>query len=263
MPADGEAIQARQELGGEFVLSLERGLRVVEALGAAGREVTLTEVAAEAGMPRAAARRFLLTLVVLGYVEQRRRSFRLTPKVLSLASAYRRSTPLWDHAEGFMRQVSDAVNESCSAAVLDGSEVVYVARVPACRIMAVTLTIGARLPAVCTSMGRVLLAALPPGELDRLLDEVPLERRTPHTLVDRDDLLAVLRTVSAQGFALVDQELEIGLCSVAVPIRDREGQVVAALNVSSQAARLPAEALRATVLPRLQEAARGIAAFFG
>jgi IclR family pca regulon transcriptional regulator len=246
--------------GDTWVQSFARGLAVIRSFSAEAPRQTLTEVAQRAGLTRAGARRILLTLVQLGYVKSDGKLFTLTPKILDLGFAYLSSLPLWNRAEPVMEDLVDAVHESCSAAVLDGAEIVYVLRVPTRRIMSINLGIGSRLPAATTSMGRVLLAALPQDEADALIAAHPPQRFTPRTLTDPAALRAELERVRRQGWCLVDQELEEGLVSLAAPIVDRRGTAIAALNVSGQAQRTPAARLEAEVLPKLREAAQRISA---
>ncbi|MDY7102571.1 MAG: IclR family transcriptional regulator [Actinomycetota bacterium] len=243
---------------GDFVRSLERGLIVLRSFGPERPRQTLSEVAQETGLTRAAARRFLLTLERLGYLAYDGRHFSLRSRVLELGYAYLSSLPLWDLAVPHMRRLVEEVHESCSASVLDGDEIVYVARVPTKRIMTINLGIGSRLPAYATSMGRVLLAGLPPAELDAHLAAMAPERLTHRTVVDADDLRAAIDEVREAGWAIVDQELEEGVRSVAAPLIDADGRVVAAINVSAHAARVPLETLRDDVAPKLVETAKEI-----
>jgi IclR family pca regulon transcriptional regulator len=242
----------------DFVQSLERGLTVIRAFDAEHPELGLSEVARATGLTRAAARRFLLTLVRLGYMSQSDGRFALTPRVLELGYAYLSSLSLPDVAQPHMETLVATVNESSSISVLDGNEIVYVARVPTRRIMSITLSVGTRLPAYCTSMGRVLLAALGPSELEATLDGIELVALTPHTITDRGELLEVLSRVRRQGYSVTDQELEEGLRSLAVPIHDAGGAVIAALNVSVHASRASMAVLRRRYLPPAQTAARAI-----
>ena len=245
----------------DFVQSLERGLLVIRAFDAEHRELGLSEVARISGLTRAAARRFLLTLAKLGYVTFNDGRFALTPRVLELGYAYLSSLTLPEVAQPHMEALVAQVNESSSISVLDDTEVVYVARVPTRRIMSITLSVGTRLPAYATSMGRVLLAAPARGRARRRgwrgSTCCPL---STHTITDPDALRAVLERVRRQGWAAVDQELEEGLRSLAVPIRDASGTVVAALNVSVHASRGTMTTLRRDILPLAQEAAAAIEA---
>lgn len=240
----------------EFVASFARGLTVIRAFGADSPRQTLTEVAERTGMARAAARRFLLTLVSLGYARSDGKRFELTPKVLDLGYAYMSSLSLPEMLQPYLRRVAEAVGESSSAAALEGEEVIYIARSSARqRVMSINLPVGARLPAHCTSMGHVLLAHLDPGRLQKALLGLRFERYTGATLTTSEALRQRLLEVRERGWALCDQELEIGLRSVAVPVRDAAGQVTLAMNVSVQAARVSAEALVQDFLPVLREAA--------
>jgi IclR family transcriptional regulator, pca regulon regulatory protein len=244
----------------DFVQSLERGLLVIRAFDAEHRELGLSEVARISGLTRAAARRFLLTLETLGYVTFSEGRFSLTPRVLELGYAYLSSLSLPEVAQPHMEALVAQVNESSSISVLDDTDVVYVARVPTRRIMSITLSVGTRLPAYATSMGRVLLAALPDAELNELLQRIELRPLSAHTITDPVTLRAVLERVRRQGWAAVDQELEEGLRSLAVPIHDAGGRVIAALNVSVHASRGTMTSLRRDVLPLAQAAARAIEA---
>lgn len=250
--------RARFEESADYVQSLARGLEVIRAFGQERPSPTLSEVAQATGLARAVVRRSLLTLQHLGYVDQKERQFILTPRVLELGYPYLSSLALPDLAQPFMEAVSRRVGESCSMAVLDDTEIVYVARVPVRRILAVSLSVGARLPAFAASMGRVLLGGLPDDALDAWLARAPTEPLTPHTITQKGALRAEILRVRAQGYAVVVQELELGLCSVAVPLRDRQGRTIAALNVGMPF-RTGARA-RATqeILPALREAAKSI-----
>ncbi|MEH1128781.1 IclR family transcriptional regulator domain-containing protein [Micromonospora sp. CPCC 206061] len=234
-----------------FVQSLERGLAVIRAFDANHPELTLSEVARICDLTRAAARRFLLTLTDLGYVRTDGRLFSLTPRVLELGYAYLSSISLPEVAEPHLERLVAHVRESSSVCVLDGDDVVYVARVPTSRIMTVAINVGTRFPAHATSMGRVLLAHLTDEQMDSYLSRAKLNRLTARTITTADGLRAELRRVRAQGYAIVDQELEEGLRSVAAPIRDRTGTVVAAANISVHASRNSVESIRRDLLPSL------------
>lgn len=242
----------------EFVRSLDRGLAVIRAFSAEAPVLTLSDVARATGLTRAAARRFLLTLEALGYVGSEEHRFRLRAKVLELGYAYLSSLTFEEVALEHMREVAEAVHESCSASVLDGTDIVYIARVPAKRIMSISLSVGTRLPAYCTSMGRVLLAALPETALDSYFRSVDLEPHTSRTVTDEDRLRHILEGVRKQGWAMVDQELEDGVRSLAVPIRDSGGTVVAAMNIAVHPTRVRADELRRRHLPLLEQAASAI-----
>jgi IclR family transcriptional regulator, pca regulon regulatory protein len=234
----------------DFVQSLERGLAVIRSFDAEHPDLTLSEVAARTGLTRATARRLLLTLGELGYASTNGRRFSLTPRVLDLGYAYLSSFNVQQIAQPYLEALSERVHESVSVTVLDGVDIVYVARVPTKRIMTISLGLGSRLPAYCTSMGRVLLAELAPEDLAGALPE-RRERHTEHTVTSAADLAVVLERVRAQGWALVDQELEMGLRSVAAPLRDSSGRAVAAMNVSTQVARTPMEELHERFVPEL------------
>lgn len=242
----------------EFVQSLERGLAVIKAFSRERPAMTLSEVAKATGLTRAAARRFLLTLAELGYVGCNEREFYLRPRVLELGYAYLSSLKLSDIVEPHMEALVEQVHESSSVSVLDGTEIVYVARVPTKRIMTIALSVGTRLPAYATSMGRVLLADLPPAKLDEYFATAKLTRLTARTVVEPERLRAILSQVRCEGWALVDQELEDGLRSIAVPLRDDSQRAIAALNVSVHAARVSLGELRDRFLPLLRAAAAQI-----
>jgi IclR family pca regulon transcriptional regulator len=244
----------------DYVQSLERGLAVMRAFDAEHRELTLSDVARATGLTRATARRFLLTLAKLGYVSVLDGRFSLRPRVLELGYPYLSSLGLPELAPPHMERLVAQVNESSSISVLDETDIVYVVRVPTRRIMSITLSVGTRLPAHPTSMGRVLLAGLDPAELDALLSRIDLRPLTARTVTDRQALKQLLVRVRRQGYALTDQELEEGLRSIAVPIRDAGGAVVAALNVSVHASRSTAAALKRDVLPLALETAAAIEA---
>jgi IclR family pca regulon transcriptional regulator len=242
----------------DFVQSLERGLAVIRAFGADNPELTLSDVARSTGLPRAAARRFLLTLVDLGYVRTDGRLFALRPRILELGFAYLSAAGLPEVAQPHLEQLVAAVHESCSLSVLDGADIVYVARVPTRRIMTVAINVGTRFPAYATSMGRVMLAGLSATDLDEYLRTTPLQPLTPKTINDPAKLRRVLSRIAAQGFAMVDQELEVGLRSMAVPVHDADNAVVAAINLSMHARRGSADAARRELLPALRATAQAI-----
>lgn len=257
-PSKSSQADPRQDRVG----SLEKGLTVIEILAAHPAGLTLTEVAGIAGLTRAGARRLLLSIVASGFAEQDGRAFRLSPKLISLSRQWLAGASLWTFAEPFMRKVSEALNESCSAAILSGEEVVYVQRVTGARIVGVALHVGTRLPAFCTSMGRVLLADLDAVNLDTYLAAATLAPRNQKTITDRDALRRLIRKAGTDGYAVVDEELEIGLRSIAVPVRDRAGQIAAAINVSTQSGRMSVRELEDRALPELKAAAARIEDFF-
>jgi len=245
---------------GDFVQSLERGLAVIRAFDADHASLTLSEVAVSTGLSRAAARRFLRTLVQLGYMRSDGPRFALRPKVLELGYAYLSSLTLPEVAMPHLEQLVSEVRESSSVSELDGDDVVYIARVPTKRIMTVTISVGTRFPAYATSMGRVLLAALAPDQLAGYLAAVDLRGLTGHTITSQAALSRELTRIRAQGWAVVDQELEEGLRSVAAPIRDADGHVIAAVNVSTHAGRRTLDSVLADLLQPLLETARQIEA---
>jgi IclR family pca regulon transcriptional regulator len=247
-----------QPKSSDFVQSLNRGLQVIRTFGREHQQMTLSDIARETGLTRATARRFLLTLTALGYVRNDGRSFSLTPRVLELGYAYLSGLSLTEVAQPHVEDLVERVHESSSVAVLDQDHIVYVVRVPTHRIMTVAISVGTRFPAYATSMGRVLLAGLPPDELERRLEHVSLETLTRHTVTDAAELRVLIDEVRAQGFATTDQELEEGLRSAAAPIRDRSGTVIAAINASAQAPRVSMDQLREVILPEVIEAARRI-----
>jgi IclR family pca regulon transcriptional regulator len=242
---------------GEHVRSLDRGLAVIRAFDAEHPEQSLSDVARRTGLTRAAARRFLLTLAELGYVRTDGKLFALTPRVLELGYAYLSSLSLPEIASPHLEALVREVQESASVSVLDGTDVVYVARVPTSRIMTVAITIGTRLPAFATSMGRVLLAALPADERARRLAAGAVPQLTERTITDPDLLGRELDAVREAGYCVVDQELELGLRSISVPVRGRTGEVVAAANVSTRAG--SRDVVR-EVLPALRACAAAITA---
>ncbi|QUH04119.1 helix-turn-helix domain-containing protein [Saccharopolyspora erythraea] len=241
----------------DFIDSVDKAFQVMMAFSAEHPELTISQAAELTGLTRATVRRVLLTFTRVGFATQRDRRFRLTSKVMRLGYGYLSSSPWWEHAEPHMRDLSSSTQESSSLATLDGAEIVYLARVPSPRSVSITLNIGSRLPAYPTSLGRVLLAALPDAELDAYLEEVELTPLTSHTITDRRELREALMTVREDGFALIDGEREEGVRSVAAPIRDRSG-VIAALNISVNAARIPAGELRDRCAPLVREHADAI-----
>lgn len=242
----------------DFVQSFARGLRVIRAFDADYPALTLSEVARRAEVTPAAARRLLRTLETLGYVRSDGRSFSLTPKVLELGYSYLSALSLPDLMRPHLEQLSHTVGESVSAAVLSGADIVYVARVPTRRIMSVNITLGTRFPAYATSMGRVLLAQLPESQLKAALAEAPLQPITSHTLTEATALTDEIARVREQGWAIVDGELDPGLRSLAVPVRQKNGEIAAALNVSSNSGGASLVQFRERVLPLALETARAV-----
>jgi IclR family pca regulon transcriptional regulator len=243
-----------------YVQVLEKALRVIKVFNHDAPSMSLSDVAKRTGLTRAGARRILLTLERLGYAGRAGRQFSLRPRVLDLGFAYLSSIRWTEAALPYMEAFVKEVQESCSATVLDDCDIVYVARVPTRRLMTVELNVGARLPAYATAMGRVLLAGLAPAELDAFIATVKLEPLTPHTVTSRARLRAIVAAADKDGWCAVDQELEVGLRSIAVPIRDRGGRAFAAVNMSSHASRSTIEDLVRGPLPLLMRTARQIEA---
>ncbi|MFJ4974289.1 IclR family transcriptional regulator C-terminal domain-containing protein [Streptomyces coeruleorubidus] len=243
-----------------FVRSFERGLAVIRAFDAEHPALTLSEVARACELTRAAARRFLLTLADLGYVHTDGRRFRLSPRVLELGYSYLAGYTLPQIAEPHLEQLVGRVRESSSLCVLDGDDIVYVARVPTRRIMSASITVGTRFPAYVTSVGRVILAHLPDEDVEARLARAELKPLTPRTVATPQALRTELRRVRRQGYAVVDQELEEGLRSVAAPVRDRDGEVVAAVNIAVHAGRNSVDSVRRDLLPHLLATVAGIEA---
>ena len=241
-----------------FMESLARGLSVIRAFGQGRSHLTGAEAAAITGLSRAAARRCLHTLTVLGYARASRGGFELTPAVLALGHAYLGATTLQGIAQPILDRAAARLQEACGLAVLDGEDIVFVARAAARRILSVEVSVGSRLDAACTASGRVLLAQSGEAHRERFLSRVKLVRHTVHTIVERKTLRAELDHVAALGYAVVDQELELGLRSMAVPVRRQDGVIVAALNVGVQAGRVEVRALQREFLPVLREAAEDI-----
>jgi len=252
--------ETKAELGSGYLQSMARGFAVLRAFGAGTREPTLAELARATGLPRATVRRSLLTFTHLRYVASAGRRFRLLPRVLELGYAAVTDISLAALAEPHLTELVAAVRESASVSVLAGDEIRYVARVAASRIVSVAVTIGTRFPAYPTAMGRVLLAGLPPQALAGQLARLPATGPTPRAVTDPDRLRALVAAADRDGYALVTGELEEGLQSLAVPLRDRAGRVVAAANVSMPAGRVPPEHARAVLLPALRTAAAAIEA---
>jgi IclR family pca regulon transcriptional regulator len=243
----------------DFMTSLARGLAVLRAFSDQRRSLSMAQISFKTGIPRAAVGRCLNTLRQLGYVDLDGRAYSLKPKVLTLGYSYLSSTPLTVSTLPYLNKISRAVNESCSLAVLDEFEVLYVVRAATSRIMSVSLNTGSRLPAYCTSLGRVMLANMAPEDLDRYFARVELKAYTDNTVVSEGLLRALLAKARLDGYAIVNEELELGLRSIAVPVRGASGTVVAALNVSGQAGRVRADQMRAAFLAELERGARELA----
>lgn len=239
----------------DFMMSLAKGLAVLRCFGEQRQPMTIARASELTGLSRASVRRCLHTLVRLGYAATEGHAYTLQPSAMALGYAYLSSNSLAVTAQPLLERVTHILGESCSLGVLDGDDVWYVARSETSRIMSVALRVGSRLPLYCTSMGRVLLASRSREQQEAYLDRTPLAARTPHGVTERGALLSILEHVREQGFALVDQELEMGLRSVAVPVFDRAGQVLAAMNIGTQAIRATTEQLHDRYLPELHRAA--------
>ena len=240
----------------DYVAALASGLQILKAVDAEHARMTLTEMAGRTDMDRAKARRFLLTLESLGYVRRDGRSVELTPRVLELGHAFQSSNQYRAVIQHYLQDITAEIGESSSLSVLDGIEVVYVVRSAAPhRLMAITLSPGTRLPAAYTSMGRVLLAQLSDAELDARLDQVTLHAHTPHSLTSKAALRTDILAVREQGYSMVDQELDLGLRSVAAPVFAGNGDLLGAVNISTNAARVPLQMLQEDYLPRLLQLA--------
>jgi IclR family transcriptional regulator, pca regulon regulatory protein len=242
----------------DFLDAVEKAMRVIQAFSATDPALRITRVAELTGLTRATARRLLLTFERLGFVESNDGLFRLTPRVLRIGYSYLSSLPFAEHIQGELRSLAEEFNESCSAATLDGEEIVYVARVPAKRSMTITLAVGSRLPAYPTSMGRVLLAGLSDEALEEYFSRATIQQLTAQTVTNRERLRAIIAETQSNGFAIVDGEREEGVRSAAAPIRASTGQVLAAINISVNAARIPLEYLQESIVPRLKATAAEI-----
>ncbi len=238
---------------------LAKGLRVIEAFTAETPRLSISEAAAIAGLDRATTRRCLLTLADIGYCAYDGKYFTVTPRVLRLGTGCLASMPLPRIVQPFLDRLSETIRQSTSVAILDEHEIVYVARAAERKVMSITLMPGSRLPAYCTSMGRILLATLPQDQARALLSSAPLTARTPFTLTDPDVILDELGRVRAQGYAAVDQEVEIGLRSIAVPLKNARGKVVAALNTGLPMSDEPMPSVVAQYLDALQQTSRELA----
>lgn len=245
------------ELKADYVQSLERGLKVITAFSKERPSMTLSEVAEAVGLTRATARRFLITLETLGYISTDGKDFSLTPKVLDLGFSYLSSLGLTETISPHLSALSNQVHESASAAILDGNDIVYVARAAGPKIMQVQITIGTRFPAAVTSMGRVLLSGLSSEEQRQTVLDSQIVARTTYTKTSVEEILSDIAQVRVQGFSFVDQELELGLRSLAVPIRNSQGKLIAAINVSTASTGSPSSIIE-TLLSPLQQTAHNI-----
>ncbi|MCI1005965.1 IclR family transcriptional regulator C-terminal domain-containing protein [Herbaspirillum sp. C7C8] len=239
-----------------FMTSLARGLAVIRAFSDSRRSLTIAQISQKTGIPRAAVRRCLHTLKQLGYADSDVNNFSLRPKILTLGYSYLSSTPLTVSAQPHLNNISRTLGESCSLAVLDDNEVLYVARSATSRVMSVALNTGSRLPAYCTSLGRAMLAHLPDEQLKAYFEKVKLRALTDKTVVSQKRLRDILAGVREQGYAVIDEELEVGLRSIAVPVRGASGNVLAALNVGAQAARVSVAQMEEEILPVLLRGAQ-------
>jgi IclR family transcriptional regulator, pca regulon regulatory protein len=240
-----------------FMTSLARGLAVIQAFSQRRHHLTISQVSTTTGLSRAAVRRCLYTLSKLGFAgSDDNRHFFLRPRILALGHSYISSMPLATAAQPVLEHISHLLHESCSIATLDGVDIVYIARANVTRIMSIDLGVGSRLPAFCTSMGRAILANLPPGELESVLARVEFKRYTERTITNPAKLTQALRQIRRDGYSIIDQELEHGLRSMAVPIQNPSGKVVAALNIGAHAQRVSIQEMQTKFLPHLRAAAQ-------
>ncbi len=238
----------------DVIAGLGKGLSVIEAFDDSRRRLSVSDVARITGLTRAAARRYLLTLVSLGYAAFDGKFFSLMPRILRLGHAYLSSTGLPDLLQPYLEQIASATGESSSAAILDGDDIVYIARASTRRIMSINLAVGSRLPAYCTSLGRALLAQEPEERVAGYLRRVTLTPLTPKTKIRREAILAALAEARRKGYAMIEEELELGLRSMSVPVFNARGGTVAAINVGVQAGRITAAAMVRDILPHLRNA---------
>lgn len=263
---DAKPLRATEEIEAfagdpNFMTSLARGLAVIRGFSQEQRRLTIAQLSQKTGIPRAAVRRVLYTLSRLGYVgSEDSRHYALQPRLLSLGHAYLSSTPLVTAVQPYLDRVSEAVDESCSLATLEGDDILYLARSVTSRIISITLNVGSRLPAYCTSIGQVLLAELPPPALHAYLARVRLSRFTDQTLSSVPALGSLLAEVRENGYALAVQQMEIGVMSVAVPVRNVTGRAVAGINVIAQTGPVSPADLVARCLPHLKAAAAALSA---
>jgi IclR family pca regulon transcriptional regulator len=253
----GEQILAETS-GPDFLEALARGLRVIETFNADRRQLTLSDVAKLVELPRASVRRTLHTLVQLGYAETNDRLYRLTPRVLNFARAYLQSNAISDIVQPAIERLSEEIGESCSAAVLDGEDVMMIAHASPKRIIPVSDQIGFRLPAIASSLGRVLLAALDDQQLTKFLSQCHPKKLTKFTTVDKNDLRKTILKVRENGYALADQEVEIGFRSIALPLKKLDGRTIAALNVGVHSEHTPLKAMHSRFFAKLHSLADGL-----
>ncbi len=247
--------QTADAQGPDYLESLARGLRIIQAFDRDRREFTLSDLAKLVDLPRASVRRTLHTLIQLGFVEADDRLFRLTPRILTLASAYLLSNPIVDVLQPAMARLSAQSGEACSAAVLDGDDVVMIAHASPRRVISVSAQIGLRLPALSTSLGRVLLAAKDEKDLERTLGRLQPVRLTALTVVNKGQLRKAIARARDDGYSLVDQEVEVGFRSISVPVRRLDGEAIAALNIGVHSERVALDTMRDEFLPKLRQAA--------
>ncbi|WP_448955417.1 IclR family transcriptional regulator domain-containing protein [Labrys neptuniae] len=245
----------------DYVTSFARGLEVIRAFTRNCRSMTLSEVAVRTGMNRAATRRFLLTLVREGYAETDGKKFQLLPKILDLGFSALASLGLTTVVQPVLDELSETLQESCFAVILEGESVVYVAKSHSRRVMVASVDIGSRAPAYTMSSGRVLLSALGEDALEKYLAGVKLEPLTPYTVTSKVKLKSIIEEARHAGYCIVDQEYEVGLRSISVPIRSRGGQTIAALNAACPSPRFTLDDMRARVLPKLLESANAVTRF--
>jgi IclR family pca regulon transcriptional regulator len=241
-----------QAAGPDFLEALARGLRVMQAFNRDRRQLTLSDAAKLVELPRASVRRTLHTLVHLGFAESDGRLFRLTPRTLTLASAYLLSNSISNILQPAVERMTDGVGEACSAAVLDGDDVIMIAHASPNRVINVSAQIGLRLPAVSSALGRVLLAALDDRQLDKRLTRIKPQKLTAATVTDRAALRRAILKARDDGYSLVDQEVEPGFCSIAVPLRRLDGSIIASLNIGAHSDRGPPDTMRNVLLPKLR-----------
>ena len=246
----------------DFVSALERGLEVIKAFGADADGLTLSEVAIRTGLTRGTARRFLLTLHALGYLRLEGKTFHLAPKALDLGYAYLSSLPIWKAAHPIMKEVTETLGESCSLGVLDGVDVVYIARQPPKHSTFSPINVGMRMPAYINAMGRVLLAGLSPSQLDDYFSRAILKKITAHTVASEPALRTLLKKISADQYALAERQADVGILSIAVPVLSRSGRMEFALNASSVAGRASKADLKGRFLPVLRSAAEQLGRSF-
>jgi IclR family pca regulon transcriptional regulator len=249
---------ARIQSSDGYVQAFARGLSVIHSFGPNSSSQTLTQVAEATGLDRAGARRFLLTLEKLGYVRREGRTFNLTPRVLELGYSFLSTLPLRSIAEPIVRELVQEVNESSSVSVLDGSDIVYIVRVPVKKIMTITLSIGSRIPAYCTAMGRILLGDRQPNEVKQLLKDSDVTRHTRFTITSRAEIMKAIEADHDKGWSMCNQELEEGICSIAVPLLDREGRAAAAMNITANLSRTTPAEMVSRFLPCLKKSAEKI-----